>query len=209
MPGTPGYEVFKDPNTNRIKVADLPSQVLLRTPAGKMNPADLPADYASTWRNPVANSSQLPLTGNNPGDVRVALLDGSLWVNQYGDATWVQLQGGGGGGAPPPPVPQTLATNTAATTISVLTFAKASYSGCLVDYELNRGTTAARIGRLKVLLTPDKTSVLVSDSGVETSVDPGVTFTAVINGTNVEVKWATDNSIAASASATFVSQKFA
>jgi hypothetical protein len=94
----PGYEVFKNPDSNRIDPADLPTNAMLLAPNGKMNPADFPFDHASSWRGPVLNSASLPTIGNGIGDVRYALADNTLWGCPFGDATWVGPLGGGSGG---------------------------------------------------------------------------------------------------------------
>ena len=54
----------------------------------------LPPNASATWRDPVATSADLPMTGNNLGDARVAqdlgfvfVWNGSSWINNGGSGT--------------------------------------------------------------------------------------------------------------------------
>ena len=87
----------------------------------------------------------------------------------------------------------TQADNTAATT--VFSFAHATYQGCYCDYVLRRGTAHSRIGTLKVIQLNGST-VSLDDTGTDEagSGSPGTTWSAAVNGSNIDVKLAVDNS---------------
>jgi hypothetical protein len=94
----PGYEVYKDPKTNKIKVEDLPWEAVLRRLNFGMDPLDLPKGYARSWRAPVNNAAQLPITGNGLGDIRLVILEQKLYCCPDGTSTWVAISGSGSGG---------------------------------------------------------------------------------------------------------------
>jgi hypothetical protein len=82
-------------------------------------------------------------------------------------------------------------TLTASTTAvaSAFTFAFASFEGCVIDYKIKEATTnAVRIGRLRV--ATNGTNISLVDDMTETS-DVGVTWSAAINGANVELSYTT------------------
>ncbi len=65
-----------------------------------------------------------------------------------------------------------------------LTFAHASFNGCVIDYRIQKGTLV-RVG--KMLVATDGTNVSLNDSFVET-VDSTVVFEAVVNGANINIR---------------------
>jgi hypothetical protein len=68
--------------------------------------------------------------------------------------------------------------------VSGLTFAHASFNGCVIDYRIQKGTLV-RVG--KMLVATDGTNVSLNDSFVET-VDSTVVFEAVVNGANINIR---------------------
>ncbi len=81
----------------------------------------------------------------------------------------------------------TLAASQTGTAISDLTFAHASFEGLEVTYKLKEATSNdVRIGTFRVVT--NGTSVVLSDVSTE-SADTGITFSAAINGANVEVRY--------------------
>ena len=82
-------------------------------------------------------------------------------------------------------------TLTASTTavLAGLTFAFATYGGQTVDYRITEATTGAvRVGALMV--ATDGTSASITDTYTETA-DVGVTWTAAISGTDVQLSYTT------------------
>ena len=82
-------------------------------------------------------------------------------------------------------------TLTASTTavLAALTFAHASYNGLMIEYRIKEATTNdVRIGILMV--ATDGTTAQITDTFTETA-SVGVTWTAAVNGTNVELTYTT------------------
>lgn len=77
-----------------------------------------------------------------------------------------------------------LGANVTNEVVTGLTFAFASFNGCIVDYRIAKGTLV-RIGKL--LVASDGTNVSLSDSFVET-VDSTIVFEAVINGSDINIR---------------------
>ena len=77
-----------------------------------------------------------------------------------------------------------LTANTSNEVISGMTFAFASFNGCIIEYRIKKGTLV-RVGR--IMVATDGTNVALNDSFVET-VDSTLVFDAVINGANVEIR---------------------
>lgn len=73
------------------------------------------------------------------------------------------------------------------TVIADLTFAHATVEGCEIVYKVKEATSGdIMIGTLRVVT--NGTSVVLSDVGTETA-DTGITFSAAINGANVEIRY--------------------
>jgi hypothetical protein len=84
---------------------------------------------------------------------------------------------------------QTLSASQTNVAASSFTFAYASYSSCIVEYQIKEATTGAvRSGQLFV--STDNTNVAVADSYTETA-DVGVSWLGTISGGNVEVHYTT------------------
>lgn len=77
-----------------------------------------------------------------------------------------------------------LTSNTTNEVVTGLTFAFATYNSAKIDYRIKKGTLV-RVGTL--LLSTDGTTVAFNDMFVET-VDSTITFDAVINGTNINIR---------------------
>lgn len=80
---------------------------------------------------------------------------------------------------------------TASTTAvaSDLTFAHASFEGCIIEYRIKEATTnRVRVGQ--ILVATEGTNVSVSDMFTETG-DAGVSWSGAINGANVELSYTT------------------
>ncbi len=81
----------------------------------------------------------------------------------------------------------TLSASQTGTTISDLTFAHASFEGMEIVYKLKESTSNdVRIGTIRVVT--NGTNVAINDVSTETS-DVGITFSAAINGSNVEISY--------------------
>lgn len=73
------------------------------------------------------------------------------------------------------------------TTINDLTFAHATYEGCEIVYKLKEATSNdVRIGTIRVVT--NGTSVVLNDASTE-SADTGISFSAVVNGANIEIRY--------------------
>lgn len=84
----------------------------------------------------------------------------------------------------------TLANNTTAV-ISAMTIATASYNALVVEYLIKEATTLkTRMGKLKV--ATNGTDVSYVEDSTETA-DLGITFSAAINGANLEVSYTSTN----------------
>lgn len=83
----------------------------------------------------------------------------------------------------------TLTASQTAQALAALTFAFASFEGMEMTYKIKEATTnRVRIGTLRVVT--DGTNVSITDTYNETA-DVGVTWTAAISGSNVEVRYTT------------------
>lgn len=87
----------------------------------------------------------------------------------------------------------TLAHNTTATDVTGALFALATYRGAQLDYVITRGSAITRKGTLQI--AGDSTSPSVSDTAASVG-SAGITWSAVASGGNIQVKIATDNSLA-------------
>jgi hypothetical protein len=146
----PGYEVFKDPDTNKIFINDLPSRVMLLQKNGRMDPNHLPDGFQSIWKAAVGVVADLPTLGNGQGDMRPVLLDATLWMCPLGNDQWVQVSGGGsGGGGPDVDVSYTAAIATAqaaaisAAATTAATLATAAHDTAVVTAASDATTKAA------------------------------------------------------------------
>ena len=75
------------------------------------------------------------------------------------------------------------------TTLSSLTFAYASYEGCIIDYKIKQTTTNnVRVGRMMIGANSQGTAVSLADQFTDTS-DLGITFTAAISGSNININY--------------------
>lgn len=86
------------------------------------------------------------------------------------------------------------AANTAATAVTGLSFAVATYQGLVVDYVLTRGAGVSKTGQLVV--NGDSAAPTITDStqGAVTGA-PGITWTVTVSTGVVTVKLAVDNTI--------------
>lgn len=83
----------------------------------------------------------------------------------------------------------TLTASSSNTAASALSFAFASFEGCEITYKIKEATTSrVRIGRLRVVT--DGTNISIADDFNE-SADVGVTWTAVVNGSNIDLQYTT------------------
>jgi hypothetical protein len=81
-----------------------------------------------------------------------------------------------------------LSDNTTAV-ISDLTYAAASYEGCIIEYKVKEATAnKVRVGQLFV--ANNASSVSLIDQSTETA-DPGVSFSAALNSGNIEISYTT------------------
>lgn len=96
-----------------------------------------------------------------------------------------------------------LTANTTNEVITALTFAHASFNGCIIEYRIKKGTLV-RVGR--ILVSTDGTEIALNDAFVET-VDSTITFDAVVNGTNIEIRQT--NTETGTIEMTFQQNKFA
>lgn len=73
------------------------------------------------------------------------------------------------------------------TVISALTFAHATIEGMEICYKVKENTSSdIKIGTIRVVT--NGTNVVLNDMGTETA-DTGVTFNAIVNGANVEIRY--------------------
>lgn len=88
-------------------------------------------------------------------------------------------------------VDYTQADDTAATTIA--SFATATYRAARIDYAIARGTTKARTGVINIIHVNG--NVTISDTGDDDATGGalGLTWSAVVNGANIDWKLAVDN----------------
>lgn len=71
--------------------------------------------------------------------------------------------------------------------IAALTFAHASFEGCEIVYKIKEATSNdVRIGTLRVVT--NGTNVVLNDVSTETA-DVGITFDAVVNGTDINIRY--------------------
>jgi len=83
----------------------------------------------------------------------------------------------------------TLTASQTNTVLAALSFAHATYEGIEVTYKVKEATTnAVRIGKLSIVT--NGTDISVVDSFNETA-DVGVTWSAVVNGANIDVRYST------------------
>lgn len=69
-----------------------------------------------------------------------------------------------------------------------LSYTALTNEATFIDYGIRRSTDGSRVGTLMIIT--DGTSVSIADTGTDID-EPGVTFTAVINGSEVEVRYTT------------------
>lgn len=87
-----------------------------------------------------------------------------------------------------------LAASQTNTTISALTFAHATYEGMEITYKVRQATTSnVRIGTVRIVT--NGTNVVLNDVYTD-SADLGITFSAVVNGANVEVRYSSGSNAA-------------
>lgn len=77
---------------------------------------------------------------------------------------------------------------TASTTAVLMSMAHASFEGAMIDYKIKK-STGVSVGRLYV--ATDGTNASITDVGTET-VAIGVSFSAAVNGVNLEVSYTND-----------------
>ncbi|NJO65152.1 MAG: hypothetical protein HC836_45700 [Richelia sp. RM2_1_2] len=73
-----------------------------------------------------------------------------------------------------------------ASALAIITYNAANYEAAFIDYVIRRSTDGSRTGTLHVI--NDNTNVALSDTGAEIG-DIGVTFSAVVSGGNVEIRY--------------------
>lgn len=72
------------------------------------------------------------------------------------------------------------------TVIADLTFAHATYEGIEITYKLRNAASAVKIGTIKVIT--NGTDISIVDTYTETA-DTGVSFSAVVNGANINIRY--------------------
>ena len=110
-----------------------------------------------------------------------------LMNNGTSNGTWALFSAGGGGGSTVPSTPFTLADNQASAA-TILTLAYATNLFGEITYSLNRNNAQYKSGRIRY--TTDGTNVSLIDEGPSApGTDPGITFSAVISGSNILIQY--------------------
>jgi hypothetical protein len=87
----------------------------------------------------------------------------------------------------------TLPENTAATDVPGAKFTLAAYRGAQFDYVITRGSAITRKGTLHI--AGDSAAPSVNDTAAAVGA-AGITWSAVVSGGDIQIKIATDNSVA-------------
>lgn len=145
----------------------------------------IPAVAAGTWQAGVSLAANLPTSGNQQFDVRVALDDQSLYL--WTGSAWVSVSGGGGGGASWGSITGTLSNqtdlqtalngkastgaNSSITSMSGITGAIGSPTNILFTQTSTPATPGANTNRL--YFKSDGNIYMLNSSGTETQVNGG------------------------------------